>query len=106
MTTSQMDIDPWYISNTMIIGDWLDNKTKYNTIIGDGVFNFNKTLTIELLNMCSIYSDRLIIRVFNHKLSIMKIANYFPDTFHIEPIIMEKQKDYTFYIWDFRQEKK
>lgn len=101
----QMDIDPWYNSSTVIVGDWVNNNKKYNNIIGDGVLNFTKELCDNVLNMCSRFSDVFIVRSFNYKLEPMKIADYFPseNDFIIKPNKSIKFKEYSFYIWKFHE---
>jgi hypothetical protein len=99
----QMDIDPWYQAPTMIIKDWRNNKTYYDNIIGDGVFNFTKELTDSILLMCEKNCRNLVIRSFKHKLPIMKIADYFPkeNDFHIRPDLIDEYEDYNFFCWSF-----
>lgn len=99
----QLDIDPWYKANTVITGNWIDNKDFYKNIIGDGVFNFTKDLTDKTLLMCSNYCERLIVRLFNKKLPNMKVASYFPEKkdFIIIPNETIFFNDYFFCIWDF-----
>lgn len=99
----QMDIDPWYNSSTVIVGNWINNKKKYSNIIGDGVLNFTKELCDNVLNMCSKFSDVFITRSFNYKLKPMKIANHFPseNDFLIKPSEYIKFDEYSFYIWRF-----
>jgi hypothetical protein len=102
-TDNQMDIDPMYKSDTMIIGDWSDNKTYYDNIIGDGVVNFTKELQENLLKMASKYCKRFIVRSFNYKLDKMRIAANFPkeSDFSIKPNHVEVFNEYTFYVWEF-----
>jgi len=103
LSTKQMDIDPWYNADTMIIKDWRENTEFYHNIIGDGVLNFSKELADELIEMCSEHCATFIARSFSRKLPQMKIANYFPkmEDFKFRPIIIEVRKDYNFYIWNF-----
>lgn len=99
----QMDIDPWYKANTVIVKDWIHNSDFYDNIIGDGVFNFTKTLTDKVLKMASKFSKNLIIRCFNQKLEKMIIADYFPniENFIIKPTNYDNFGLYSFYIWKF-----
>lgn len=103
ISDNQLDIDPWYESSTVIIGDWRDNKIYYENIIGDGVFNFTKELTDSVLLMASRYCKNLVVRCFNKKMPVMKIANFFPTSndFDINPTKVYDFKDYNFYIWNF-----
>lgn len=103
----QMDIDPWYEADTVIIDDWKNNKTFYNNIIGDGVLNFTKDLTDAVLRMCQSNCNKFTARCFNHKLSKMRVANYFPSykDFEISPQTIMSFKDYTFYFWNFYESK-
>ena len=100
----QLDIDPWYVANTVIKGDWIDNKHFYTNIIIDGGLCFTKELTDKILTMASENCDYFIARVFNRKLDIMRIADYFPSfkDFAIKPKKYIREDDYTFYIWDFK----
>ena len=102
-TTLQLDIDPWYDSKSVVIGDWRDNKTYFDNIIGDGVFNFTEKLTNQVLEMASKYCGVLIVRCFNKKLPNMKIANHFPkiDEFPIKVNYSYIFEDYNFFIWKF-----
>ena len=101
----QMDIDPWYKSPTVMVGDWINNNNKYTNIIGDGVLNFTKELCDNVLNMCSKYSDVFIARNFNYRLKLMKIANHFPNEndFIIKPNKSIKFDEYSFHIWRFHE---
>lgn len=103
-TDKQMDIDPQYQEDTMIIGDWRDNTIFYDNMLGDGVINFTKELEIGLLEMASKHCKRLIVRGFNYKYNWMRIAANFPNSeeLHIKPTFVEVHKDYTFFIWDFQ----
>lgn len=103
ISDTQLDIDPWYEATTVIKGDWRDNKTYYDNIIGDGIFNFTKELTDAVLLMSSEYCRKLVVRSFNKKLPSMKIANYFPkpDDFEIKPNKVYMFGEYSFYIWNF-----
>lgn len=103
----QMDIDPWYEADTVIIDDWKNNKTFYSNIIGDGVLNFTKDLTDAVLRMCQSNCNKFTARCFNHKLSKMRVANYFPSykDFEISPQTIMSFKDYTFYFWNFYESK-
>jgi len=100
----QMDVDPLHIPDTMIIADWLSNSTHYDNIIGDGVLNFTQELADGIINMSSRYCKRLIVRSFNYKLPLMRIAAYFPQTsdFNIKPQSSTILADYSFFMWDFR----
>lgn len=102
----QMDISPYKMTDSTIKGDWCDNVTYYDNILGDGVLNFTKELEINLLEMCSKYCRRLIVRSFNYKYDWMKIADNFSneDTLYLKPTWVEKyDENCTFYIWEFHQ---
>lgn len=103
ITDYQMDIDPWYNSSTVIIQDWVTNNIFYDNIIGDGVLNFTKKLTDDVLKMCSKNCNFFMARVFNKKLPNMKIANYFPFTndFEIKPNNIISFENYNFFSWNF-----
>ena len=99
----QMDIDPWYESETVIKGDWLDNKTYYDNIIADGSLSFTKELADGLIEMASENCKVFITRTFTKRLPIMRIADYFPkpQDFKILPTKTIVFEDYSFYIWQF-----
>jgi hypothetical protein len=99
----QMDIDPWYEAQTVIVKDWRNNETYYDNIIGDGVLNFTKELTDSILAMCKENCRNFVVRSFKHKLKTMKIANYFPkeNDFHIRPDLIDEYDDYSFFCWSF-----
>lgn len=104
LSDRQLDNDPWYKGDTMIVGDWLDNKHFYTNIMIDGGLCFTKELCDSIIDMSSKNCEVLIARVFDYKLDSMKVANYFPNVtdFNITPKhIFKTEKDYTFYIWEF-----
>ena len=99
----QMDIEPWYQSETVISDNWLNNNTFYENIIGDGVLSFTKELANQIVDMASNNCKVFIARTFTKKLPIMRIADNFPqpEDFIIKPTITITEKDYSFYIWKF-----
>lgn len=101
----QMDLDPWYEADSVIVQDWETNDVYYDNIIGDGVLNFTKEIENNILNMAKNKCNRLIIRAFNEKMDIMRIANNFPNVcdFTIKPTSVIRYYKYSFYIWEFRQ---
>lgn len=104
LSDEQMDIDPWYTASTVIVQDWTQNTKHYTNIIGDGVFSIlTKERSNEVLKMCSKHCATFILRSFNKKLPIMRIAAHFPtvEDFSIKPSIVQPYKDYTFYVWHF-----
>ena len=103
ISNTQMDIDPWYENETVIKGDWLDNKTYYDNIIADGSLSFTKDLTDGLIEMASKNCKVFITRTFTKRLPIMRIADYFPqpEDFKIPPTKTVVFEDYSFYIWQF-----
>jgi hypothetical protein len=98
-----MDLDPFDFVPKPIIQDWVTNINPYTNIIGDGVFNFNKETCDGVLEMASKHSKKLIVRSFNRKLDIMRVADYFPtyEDFTIKPTEIRVLNYYTFYIWEF-----
>lgn len=102
-TDYQLDIDPWFLSKNVIVGDWRNNKIFYNNIMGDGVLNFTEELTNDVLKMASTHCNRFVVRYFNERLPNMKIANYFthPHELYIKPDTIEDQSVYSFLIWNF-----
>ena len=105
LSDRQLDLEPWYESDTVIKGDWVENKHFYTNIILDGGLCFNKELCDKILDMASKNCKVFITRSFDRKLDIMKIADYFPNhmDFKIPPKYRSHTKgnDYTFYIWEF-----
>lgn len=108
LSTNQLDTDPWYEADTVIVGDWTKNEKYYDSIIGDGVLNFTKDLTDKILQMSSKCCKILIVRVFDEKLPIMRIADHFPktDDFIIKPTLSfpadtKNLGSNTFYVWKF-----
>jgi hypothetical protein len=104
LSDRQLDIDPWYKGDTMIVGDWSDNQHYYTNIMIDGGLCFTKELCDSIIKMSSKNCGVLIARVFDYKLNTMRIANYFPkfEDFEIEPTFKYKtEKHYTFYVWEF-----
>jgi len=99
----QIDLDPWYIGPNTITGDWLDNKDFYENILCDGGLCFTKELADSMLEMASKNCKVFITRTFIRKLSIMRIADYFPQPtdFNILPTKTIIKEDYSFYIWQF-----
>lgn len=99
----QMDIDPWYVADTVITQDWTTNTKFYDNIIGDGVLNLDKELAEKVLDMCYKHCDNFVVRCFNRKLPNMTVASHFPNKkdFLIPPTIIEEFDEYTFYIWNF-----
>ena len=103
ITDFQMDLEPLYESETVIKGDWLNNETYYDNIIGDGVLSFTKELADGLIEMASKHCKVFIARTFTRKLPIMRIADNFPQVkdFKISPTKVVEFEDYSFYIWQF-----
>lgn len=103
VATKVMDIDPWHEADYVIKQDWRTNTEKYDTIMIDGGLCFTKELCDDVLEMASKHCKTFVARSFNHRLDIMKIANYFPkrEDFTIEPTETRIFKDYSFFIWEF-----
>jgi len=99
----QLDIDSWYEADTVIKGNWIDNKHYYTNILLDGGLCFTKELCDDIIKMASNSCKRFIVRSFTRKLDTMRIANYFPTEkdFEIHPDMVIKESDYNFYIWVF-----
>jgi hypothetical protein len=103
LSDKQMDIDPWYKADTVIVQDWVTNTVYYDNIIGDGMLNYTKEIADRVLDMGSKYCNVFIARTFTRKLDIMRIAAYFPkaEDFAIYPDQVIPFVDYAFYIWRF-----
>ena len=99
----QIDLDPWWIGPNTITGNWLDNNNFYENILCDGGLCFTKELSDGILDMASKNCKVFITRTFTRKLSIMRIADYFPQPsdFEITPTKTIVKEDYSFYIWQF-----
>ena len=99
----QLDLDPWYDGDTVIVGDWINNQHYYVNILIDGGLCFNKELCDNVVKMASKNCKNFIARTFIKKLDIMKIADYFPleDDFEIKPTMTIECGSYNFYIWQF-----
>lgn len=103
LSDRQLDNDPWYESDTVIVGDWLHNNNFYTNILLDGGLCFTKELCNGIIEMASKNCKVFISRSFRHKLSTMKVAAYFPKAsdFKIVPREAIIFDDYIFYIWKF-----
>jgi hypothetical protein len=103
LSNRQLDIDPWYEEETVILGNWTKNEHFYTNIIIDGGLNFTKKLCDDVVEMASKNCEVFISRSFRHKLGTMKIADYFPKAsdFKIIPKEVIVYEDYFFYIWKF-----
>jgi hypothetical protein len=105
LSNRQLDIDPWYQAETVIKGDWLENKHFYTNIIIDGGLCFNKELCDGILEMASKNCRKFISRSFDHRLDSMKVADYFPGVMDFNPLpkywYHTTGNDYTFYEWEF-----
>lgn len=103
LSTRQLDLDPWYDGDTVIIGDWANNQHYYVNILIDGGLCFNKDLCDKVVKMASKNCRNFIARTFIKKLDIMKIADYFPleKDFEIKPTNTITCGSYNFYIWKF-----
>lgn len=103
LSNRQLDIDPWYEEETVILGDWIKNEHFYTNIIIDGGLNFTKKLCDDVVEMASKNCEVFISRSFRYKLDTMKIADYFPKVsdFKIIPKEVIVYEDYFFYIWKF-----
>ena len=103
LSNRQLDIDPWYDGDTVIVGDWVNNQHYYVNILIDGGLCFNKELCDNVVKMASKNCRNFIARTFIKKLDIMKIADYFPleQDFEIKPTMSIECSSYNFYIWRF-----
>ena len=104
LCTAAMDIDPFIDDPRVTLGDWRDNTTTFDAILGDGVFNMDEQLAHDIVEMASRYSRRLVVRSFTRKLPPMRIASFFPapSDFRIAPhVVRPFDEGYAFYRWDF-----
>jgi hypothetical protein len=103
LSNRQLDIDPWYEEETVILGDWTKNEHFYTNIIIDGGLNLTKKLCDDVVEMVSKNCEIFISRAFRHRLDTMKVAAHFPKAsdFKIVPKEVIIYDDYVFYIWKF-----
>lgn len=103
LSDRQLDFDPWYEGETVINGDWINNKHFYTNIIIDGGLNLTKKLCDDVIEMASKNCEIFISRTFRHRLDTMKVAVHFPkaNDFKILPKEAIIYDDYVFYIWKF-----
>ena len=103
LSDSQLDIDPWYEADTVVVGDWRDNSVRHANIIGDGVLNLSTDLADAVIGMAGRCCDRLIVRSFTRRLEKMRLASNFPttDDFAVRPSISLHKGAYSFFVWDF-----
>jgi hypothetical protein len=103
ISNRQLDLDPWYDGDTVIIGDWTENEHYYTNILVDGGLCFTKDLCDKIIEMASKNCKNFIARTFVEKLDTMKIADHFPleDDFQIKPTTIVPCGSYNFYIWRF-----
>lgn len=103
ISSNQLDINPWYDAETVIVGNWIYNQRYYDNIIIDGGLCFSKELADSILEMASKNCKKFIARTFTKKLPIMRVADYFPKEidFKIKPQKTIDFTDYSFYIWEF-----
>ena len=99
-----LDVSPVYQDKKIIVGDWVNNEMFFENIIGDGVLNFNHNLCNQLLEMAEKNCNQFLVRAFNYKMPMMRVADYFPSTkiFQIRPEVIFSNTEYSFYKWDFK----
>lgn len=104
LCTAAMDIDPFIDDPRVTLGDWRNNTTTFDAMVGDGVFNMDEGLAHDIVEMASRYSRRLVVRSFTRKLPPMRIASFFPapGDFRIAPhVVRPFDEGYAFYRWNF-----
>lgn len=103
LVSTAIDLVPKYPDRKIQCYDWLDFSQFYDTVIADGCLNLTMELAIAIQEKYSHLCYRFISRCFNHKLSGMKYASYFPNKhdFLYTPVNSIIFSDYTFYVWDF-----
>jgi hypothetical protein len=104
LCTAALDIDPFIDDPRVSMGDWRDNTTTFDAMVGDGVVNLDESLAHAIVDMAARYSRRLVVRSFTRRLPPMRIATFFPapSDFRIVPnTIRESDEGYAFYRWDF-----
>jgi hypothetical protein len=103
LSNRQLDIDPWYEADTVIVGEWTNNNHYYTNIIIDGGLNLTKELCDGVVEMASKNCKTFIARTYAQKLDIMRIADHFPQEgdFEIKPSMVVPCGSYNFFIWNF-----
>jgi hypothetical protein len=104
LCTAALDIDPFIDDPRVSVGDWRDNTTTFDAMVGDGVVNLDESLAHAIVDMAARYSRRLVVRSFTRRLPPMRIATFFPapGDFRIAPsTVRECDEGYAFYRWDF-----
>ena len=103
LSNRQLDSDPWYRAETVIVGDWTGNRHFYTNILLDGGLCFTKELCKRILNMASKNCHRFVTRSFSRRLDTMRVADHFPavDDLPIRPNRHMPFPEYNFFIWDF-----
>jgi hypothetical protein len=107
LCTAALDIDPFIDDPRVSVGDWRDNTTTFDAMVGDGVVNLDESLAHAIVDMAARYSRRLVVRSFTRRLPPMRIASFFPapGDFRIAPnTVRESDEGYAFYRWDFTSE--
>lgn len=104
LCSAAMDSDPFLDDPRVIHQDWTTNTVKYEAIIGDGVLNFTEELCNKILTMAANTTDLFVVRAFERRLPIMRIADHFPnvDDFEIKPTATYSFADYNFFVWNFK----
>ena len=105
LATIAYDLCPKYDDAKIIDRDWLTIDSQFDTIIGDGVFNFSHEFGKDLLKVVSNHCKRFIVRCFLvPPIQPPKYAKAFPlaTDFEIEPTIVAVTPIYNFYMWNFR----
>lgn len=104
-TDCQLDIDPWYSSETVIQGDWRENHIFFDNIVGDGVLNLDLALAEDVIKMASTKCRKFIVRYFLKKHPSMQVAENFvdPSNYDFEPQIILASDDYAFLVWSFHE---
>lgn len=103
LCTSALDLEPFLDDERVRQGDWNQNTEHFDAIFGDGVLNFTEELAHSVLKMATSHSKTFVARAFNHRLPIMRVADYFgkPADFSPQPCEVIDFEDYSFMVWKF-----
>ncbi len=105
LCTAALDLDPWDETGKSIRGDWTQNDTHFEAIIGDGVLNFTDGLARGVWEMAARTSDVFVARAFRHRMPIMRVADNFPGEHDlgVAPTRFVQFDEYQFFQWNFRE---
>lgn len=104
LATDAYDLCPKWDDPKIQDRDWLSIDSKYDTIIGCGIFNFTKELTDQLFPLLKQNCSKLVIRTFYKPNWKTTYAKHFPEPneFPIEPTVFHDDGVHRYFVWDFK----